>query len=189
MAAIDKLTQQFKDSTNLKNLFQPCIDQVNELSDTFDDLNTDTGGKRSIDTAEGVQVDRNAEQVGLAGLNLSDANTIEITKIHALINTSFGAVDDTMESASRIGEFINSESIVVPLDVLLIQDFPATIIVEVIGFIQDTFKSFFRKAIEKTKAGGVRLIIRNPSSIVTHFAYDTVGAGYDSTAPFVGEIL
>lgn len=181
----EKIIEQFKESTKLIDLIQVFLNEFDVVSSEITKIND----QRSIDGAEGEQVKRNARLVGLNNLTFSDADLKAITRIQITINTSFGAPNEIMEVASKLGEFTNSEGITIPLSVDFNEEFPATVILTVTGFIADNFKGFYRASLEKTKSGGVRLIIKNPSPTVNHFAFDTVGSGFDSGAKFVGEIL
>ena len=181
----EKIIEQFKESTQLIDLIQVFLNEFDVVSSEITKIND----QRDIDLAEGDQVKRNARLIGLNNLTFSDADLKSITKIQITVNTSFGSPNPMMEVASKLGEFTNSEGLTVPLTVTLTEDFPATVILEVIGFIADNFKGFFRASLEKTKSGGVRLIIKNPSPTFNHFEYDSATDGYDSTAGYVGEIL
>ncbi len=182
----EKIIEQFKESQQLIDLIQVFLNEFDVISAEIVKIND----QRSIDGAEGNQVKRNARLVGLSDLGFNDADFKEVTKIQIKINTSFGAPDRMMEIASELGEFINSESITAPLVVLLTEDFPAAIILDVTGLIDGKFVGFYRASLEKSKSGGVRLIINNRAdSGVTHLDYNDAGADYNADQPYLLSVI
>jgi len=183
---LERILEQFKLSTKFKDLIQVFFNEKDTVASEITKLND----QRSIDLAVGNQIKRNARLVGLDDLGFSDADFKDVTKIKIKVNTSFGAADRMMEVASTLGEFVNSESITIPLVVLLTEDFPATVILDVTGLIDGKFVGFYRTLLDQTRSGGVRLIIDNRAdSGVTHLDYNDAGADYNANQPFLLSVI
>jgi len=72
----------------------------------------------------------------------------------------------------------------------LTEDFPAAVVLDVTGLIDGKFVDFYRRTLDSTRSGGIRLIIDNRADAgVTHLDYNDAGADYNADQPFLLSVI
>lgn len=95
---LDRLLGQFQDATNLRDLLETYLAQVQELEDTYQDLFLD----RAVDTAVGSQLDVLGEIVGEARNGKTDSNYRIFIKARIAVNRSGGTIEDVIAPLSLV---------------------------------------------------------------------------------------
>lgn len=96
--AQDLLVSQFKDSENLNKIVKSLVDEVQEIEDSLDDLRK----KRSLDTAEGVQLDGIGDIVDEERVGRSDIAYRLALALRIGVNISKGTPRDVQNFLKNI---------------------------------------------------------------------------------------
>lgn len=181
MGQSERLTEQFKDSTDLNKLLDGLTDPYDELQQAAIDIRE----KTRLDTAEGEQAKLNARKVGVTLTGFPDVVFRAITAVQILANRAFGGANSQMEIASLLGEFLSTESQSGTIDVNYVETLPSrhTIILIAVT-IENRFRNFFRKLACGAKTGGTQCFIMHGETTAgtTEFKFDTAGQGLDEGA-------
>ncbi len=152
-----RLLQQFKGQPRIEALLTGYLEQVQELEDSLWDLRT----LRSLDLAEGEQLDRLGEIVGQARGGLDDDNYRQLIRARIQANRSDGQADRLLLIARLVLSIGDSEPILT-----LTEGFPASVVIQNFDDIDPVDPNVVFGLLHDAKAAGVRL----------QFIYQTVAS-------------
>ncbi len=101
MGQSERLTEQFKDSTDLNKLLDGLTDPYDELEQAAIDIRE----KTRLPTAEGEQAKLNARKVGVSLTGFPDVVFRGITAVQITSNRAFGGANAQMLMVSVHAEF------------------------------------------------------------------------------------
>lgn len=165
--ALSRLVTQFRDKPRIKALLKAIAAQVQDVSDTADDLRE----KRWLDSAEGAQLDGLGRILGLARGAWDDDRYRAQLRVRIRILLADGTPENIIETLALLA---NGES------VQLIETYPAELRIVVGGAVSPDVEAALRETAFSIKPPGVALWLESGSNPdEPEFAFDGGdGAGF-----------
>lgn len=181
MGQSERLTEQFKDSTNLNKLLDGLTDPYDELEQAAIDIRE----KTRLDTAEGEQAKLNGRKVGINLTGFADVIMRALANTKILSNRAFGAADAQMQIASELGEHLAVDPQTGPIPVSYLESLPSKHVIDISDAtgvtIEERFKSFYSNLVCGAKTGGTKCGIFHGGTAAGPgtFIFDSSTRGFD----------
>lgn len=155
-------------SANLQKLIAALVTPMQDIEDALWDLLVN----RSIETAEGAQLDQLGYIVGEPRRGLDDEAYRRHVRARVATNKSSGRVNELYEIARLV---LNDDS----LGLRAVREGPATLRVTIDGAVSDDVAGFVIRFLRDAGGGGVRIVLQHSSQAPADLFQFDDGPGFD----------